>query len=130
MNNNILYFLILLVITSFVKGALYATRHTIGTSFNSFIDYYDHVLDALYLFVGVYILTIMNNPTTLYIAIAIIFLQKSILHFVVFFRLYENLGLSQQTEQNLIQYKELQSMITDYGILFVSLYLLYNIFMT
>ena len=128
MEDTILYFLILLVISSFIKGALYAVRHTIGTSFNSFIDYYDHVLDAMYVFVGVYILTVMSNPSSIYITAAIILIQKGILHFLVYFRLYETWGLSPQTEQNLVHYKKIQSLITDYGILFVSLYLLYNIF--
>ena len=121
-----LYLLILLVISSFIKGMFYTTRQTIGTSFNSFIDYYDHVLDAIYLFVGVYILTMVKNPSTIYVLVALLFIQKSILHFVVFFRLYG--GLSPQTINNLIRYKETQSFVTDYGILFGSLYLLFQIF--
>lgn len=129
MDDNILSFLILLVISSFIKGVFYASRPYFGSaSFNSFADVYDHILDAMYLFVGIYILTIMKNSSTLYITAAIIFLQKSILHFLVFFRLYETWGLSPQTEQNLVRYKEIQSLITDYGILFVSLYLLSQIF--
>ena len=124
-----LYLLILLVISSFIKGGLYALRHTIGTSFNSFIDYYDHVLDAIYLFVGVYILTMVKNPSTIYVLAALLFIQKSILHFVVLFHLYDSWGLSDTTKGNIVRYKETQSLVTDYGILFGSLYLLFQIFL-
>ncbi len=127
MDDNILSFLILLVISSFIKGVIYAARPYF--TFHSFADVYDHILDAVYLFVGVYILTVMRNPSTLYMVAAVILLQKAILHFVVFFRFYENWGLSPQTEQNLVQYKKMESMVTDYGILFVSLYLLSQIFL-
>ncbi len=128
MDDNILSFLILLVISSFIKGVFEVSRSYVGPSLNLYIDYYDHVLDAIYLFIGLYILTTMKNPSTIYIVSAIVLLQKGILHFLVYFRLYESLGLSPQTEQNLVQYKKIQSLVTDYGILFVSLYLLYNIF--
>jgi hypothetical protein len=128
MDDTILSFLILLVISSFIKGALYTMRHSVGTSFNSFIDYYDHILDAMYLVVGCYILTIIKNPSPIYIITAIILIQKGLLHFIVFFRLYETWWLSPQNQDNLIQYKKMESMVTDYGILFVSLYLIYQIF--
>ena len=124
-----LYLLILLVISSFIKGGLYALRHTVGTSFNSFIDYYDHVLDAIYLFVGVYILTMVKNPSTIYVLIALLFIQKGILHFVVLFHLYDSWGLSETNKGNIVRYKDTQSLVTDYGILFGSLYLLFQIFL-
>ena len=129
MDDNILSFLILLVISSFIKGAFYASRPYVDSSFTNFFDLYDHILDAIYLLVGVYILAVMKTPSPLYIIAAVVFLQKAILHFVVFFRLYTAWGLSPQTEQNLIQYKKMASMVTDYGILFISLYLLSQIFL-
>lgn len=130
MDDTILYFLILLVICSCGKGAIDALSQTVlPVSFRWFTNGYDHILDAIYMFVGLYILIMMKNPSPLYIIIAILFIQKSILHFLVFYRLYESWNLSPQTEQILLKYKGIQSIITDYGLLFGSLYLLFQIFL-
>ena len=134
MTETVFYFLILMIITSFFKGVFNLIEHIdltydiVGARYKQFNDMYDHVLDILYLYIGFYILLVMKNPSPLYILTAIIFIQKGILHFLVFFEWYKKLGLSLQAEQQLVRYKEIQSYITNYGILFISIYMLRNIF--
>ena len=136
MTENVLYFLIFIIITSLIKGLLNAIEQIdtvydiVGPSYKQFNDMYDHILDILYLYIGYYILLVMKKPSWIYILTAIVFMQKGILHFVAFFEWYKKMGLSPEAERIFVQYKEAQSFVTNYGLLFVSAYMLRNIFKT
>ena len=134
-HDNVIIFMILLVILFLIKSILYYIsltkfKHIIVSDehFEKFRNILSDFLDALLLFVSLFILFLRENNSQLIIFLAIIFLFKAILHFIAYYKLYKYLNLNQNEINDIEKTHKIVSFVTNTMLFVISFYMLKIIF--
>lgn len=134
-HDNVIIFMILLVILFLIKSVLYYIsltkfKHIIVSDehFEKFRNVLSDFLDSLLLFVSLFILFLREDNSQLIIFLAIIFLFKSILHFISYYKLYKYMNLDQNEIDNIEKTHKIVSFVTNTMLFVISFYMLKIIF--
>jgi hypothetical protein len=134
-HDNVIIFMILLVILFLIKSILYYIsltkfKHIIVSDdhFEKFRNILSDFLDALLLFVSLFILFLRENNSQLIIFLAIIFLFKAILHFIAYYKLYKYMNLNQNEINDIEKTHKIVSFVTNTMLFVISFYMLKIIF--
>ena len=136
LNDNDIYILLTLVFLILVKvifsSIVYYSKlfHQLGLSNNvfDFIDstktLYSSFINLISMLVGIYFIFIKKSDNIYFILGFSVLIFKSIIHFMVTYKLYKGLNLTPENEQKLIKFRDIESPITNYVLMFLTLYIL------
>ena len=141
LNDNDIYILLTLVFLILVKvifsSIVYYSKlfHQLGLSNNvfDFIDstktLYSSFINLVSMLVGIYFIFIKKSDNIYFILGFSVLIFKSIIHFMVTNKLYKSLNLTPENEQKLIKFRDIESPITNYVLMFLTLYILKVVFL-
>ena len=136
LNDNDIYILLTLVFLILVKvifsSIVYYSKlfHQLGLSNNvfDFIDstktLYSSFINLISMLVGIYFIFIKKSDNIYFILGFSVLIFKSIIHFMVTYKLYKGFNLTPENEQKLIKFRDIESPITNYVLMFLTLYIL------
>ena len=136
LNDNDIYILLTLVFLILVKvifsNIVYYSKlfHQLGLSNNvfDFIDstktLYSSFINLVSMLVGIYFIFIKKSDNIYFILGFSVLIFKSIIHFMVTYKLYKGFNLTPENEQKLIKFRDIESPITNYVLMFLTLYIL------
>ena len=79
--------------------------------------------------VGIYFIFIKKSDNIYFILGFSVLIFKSIIHFMVTDKLYKGFNLTPENEQKLIKFRDIESPITNYVLMFLTLYILKVVFL-
>ena len=141
LNDNDIYILLTLVFLILVKvifsNIVYYSKlfHQLGLSNNvfDFIDstktLYSSFINLISMLVGIYFIFIKKSDNIYFILGFSVLIFKSIIHFMVTYKLYKGFNLTPENEQKLIKFRDIESPITNYVLMFLTLYILKVVFL-
>jgi hypothetical protein len=141
LNDNDIYILLTLVFLTLVKvifsNIVYYSKlfHQLGLSNNvfDFIDstktLYSSFINLVSMLVGIYFIFIKKSDNIYFILGFSVLIFKSIIHFMVTYKLYKGFNLTPENEQKLIKFRDIESPITNYVLMFLTLYILKVVFL-
>jgi hypothetical protein len=141
LNDNDIYILLTLVFLILVKvifsSIVYYSKlfHQLGLSNNvfDFIDstktLYSSFINLISMLVGIYFIFIKKSDNIYFILGFSVLIFKSIIHFMVTYKLYKGFNLTPENEQKLIKFRDIESPITNYVLMFLTLYILKVVFL-
>ena len=141
LNDNDIYILLTLVFLILVKvifsSIVYYSKlfHQLGLSNNvfDFIDstktLYSSFINLVSMLVGIYFIFIKKSDNIYFILGFSVLIFKSIIHFMVTYKLYKGFNLTPENEQKLIKFRDIESPITNYVLMFLTLYILKVVFL-
>jgi hypothetical protein len=132
-DDHVYILLIFIVIVFFIKGLFHILRDNdqiyltpeLDRKLDAIANRVIDISDFIFLVSAIYML-FFRKTTRLYIILYIILLLKAVNHFAIQFSIYGR--FNKKTEDKIIRVANKISFVTDYGMLFVSSYLLYKIF--
>ena len=137
----VIYILLTLVFLTLVKvifsNIVYYSKlfHQLGLSNNvfDFIDstktLYSSFINLISMLVGIYFIFIKKSDNIYFILGFSVLIFKSIIHFMVTYKLYKGFNLTPENEQKLIKFRDIESPITNYVLMFLTLYILKVVFL-
>ena len=141
LNDNDIYILLTLVFLILVKvifsSIVYYSKlfHQLGLSNNvfDFIDstktLYSSFINLISMLVGIYFIFIKKSDNIYFILGFSVLIFKSIIHFIVTYKLYKSLNFTPENEEKLIKFRDIESPITNYVLMFLTLYILKVVFL-
>ena len=141
LNDNDIYILLTLVFLILVKVILssivYYSKlfHQLGLSNNvfDFIDstktLYSSLINLVSMLVGIYFIFIKKTDNIYFILGFSLLIFKAIVHFIVTYKLYKVLNLTAENEEKLIKFRDIETPITNYVLLFLTLYTIKKVFL-
>ena len=132
-----LLLIIIVLIGVFIKSIISLQKYTnilhlSNDSLNTLIYYYEFYSDFMnivFIYIAYYIYFVKQTTNNIVRLLCVLLFIKSIFHFFINYELYKPLNVSIQTEQQLMQFKNIESIITNAILGFASAYALYNIFL-
>ena len=141
LNNNDIFVLLILVFLILLKVVFSAIVHfgkffnKLGLSDNvfNFIDStktnYSSLINIISVLVGIYFIFIKKTDNIYFIVGFSALIFKAFMHFFTTYKLYKGLNLSPQNEEKLKQFKKGESIVTNYVLLFLTLYIIKKVFL-
>jgi len=136
LSDNEINVLLTLVAATFIK-VIYTTtvyysgnllKTDLGEIFYKFIDntktLYSSFINLLSLLIGVYFIFIKRTDNLVFILAFSLLIFKAIMHFLVTYKLYKVVKLSAKNERNLLKFKTGETIVTNYALLFLTLYII------
>ena len=134
-SDNVITIMIILVVLIVFKPLLYffsiinSKNNLINQeTFEKFSDIYTYILDVIVTFIAVYILLFRKNNSVITLFLATLAIFKTIVTFSVDFTLYKYVNLSNNTIENIKDYKNRSVLTTNIFLFFVAGYILTKIF--
>ena len=130
-----LLLIIIVLIGIFIKSIISLQKYSnilqlSNESLNTLIYYYEFYSDFMnivFIYIAYYIYFVKHATSNIVGFLCVLLFIKSIFHFFVNYQIYKPLNLSIQTEQQLMQFKNIESIITNTILGIASAYALYNI---
>jgi hypothetical protein len=141
LNDNDIFMLLILVLLILVKvifsSIVYYSNffYDLGLS-NSVFDFikstktlYSSLVNLVSALLGFYFIFIKKTDNIYFILCFSVLIFKAIIHFLVVYKLYKVFYLSPENEKNLINFRKIESPITNYVLMFLTLYILKVVFL-
>jgi hypothetical protein len=141
LNDNDIYILLILVFLILVKvifsSIVYYSKlfHQLGLSNNMF-DFinstktlYSSLINLVSMLVGIYFIFIKKTDNIYFILGFSALIFKAIIHFLVVYKLYKEFNLTPENEEKLIRFREIETPVTNYVLLFLTLYIIKKVFL-
>jgi hypothetical protein len=90
---------------------------------------YSSLINLVSMLVGIYFIFIKKTDNIYFILGFSLLIFKAIVHFIVTYKLYKVLNLTAENEEKLIKFRDIESPITNYVLMFLTLYILKVVFL-
>jgi hypothetical protein len=140
LNDNDIFMLLILVLLILVKvifsSIVYYSNffYDLGLS-NSVFDFikstktlYSSLVNLVSALLGFYFIFIKKTDNIYFILCFSALIFKAIIHFLVVYKLYKAFNLSPENEKNLINFRKIETPITNYVLLFLTIYIIKKVF--
>jgi len=140
LNNNDIFLLLILVFIILLKVILSGIVHfskffnnlELSNSVSNFIDstktVYSSLTNIVSVLVGIYFIFIKKTKNPYFIIGFSLLIFKAFMHFLITYKLYKGLNLSPENEKKLRQFKKDESVVTNYVLFFLTLYIIKKVF--
>ena len=140
LSNNEVQMLLILALATFIKViyststyyAKYLVKTELGNNIYKFVDstktLYSSFIDLLSLLIGIYFIFIKHTKNLFFLIAFSILIFKSIMHFLVTYKLYKIVNLSAENEKKLLEFKVVETIITNAVLFCLTLYILKVVF--
>ena len=137
-NETEIFIFLLLILETFIKTTVtvilnHPEYFDLGNKNLVNLKYYSDIVFSsimcvLFIIFSIYLLVIKKENKPIYIFLCFMLIFKSIMHFLVSFKIYKIFNLSTKTEEKLLLFKKYESTITNITIALLSGYFLSRIF--
>ena len=111
----------------------YFIKSELGNNIYKIIDatktFYSSLINLVSAIVGVYFIFVRQTKNIFFLVAFYALIFKAFMHFVVTYNLYKILNLSAENEKKLLEFKTVETIITNYVLLFLTLYILKVVFL-
>ena len=140
LSDNEVIALLILVFATLIK-VIYSTttyyteyiiNYTLGERFYKFIhrtkNFYSSLIDLTYVIIGIYFIFIRKTRNIFFLVAFYALIFKAFMHFLIRTKIYKFLNLSAENENKLLKFKIIETIITNYILFFLTLYILKVVF--
>lgn len=132
-----LLLIIIILIGVFIKSIISLEKYSNFLQLSSesldrliyYYEIYSDFMNIVFIYIAYYIYFVKQITNNIVTFLCVLLFIKSIFHFFINYELYKPLNVSIQTEQQLLKFKNIESIITNTILGFASAYALYIIFL-